>query len=236
MLIDPRRGSYFFIGVLLVDVELTPSEPFEADRCGSCRACLDACPTGALLGRDETGAPVIDARRCISYLTIELRGPIPVELREGIGNRVFGCDICQEVCPWNRSFAGAATEPEYLADVGLRDRALASLTEDVLALDDAGFRERFRKSPVLRTKRGGLLRNLCVGLGNALRLEKGPPSDDSVRALRRALADGDPVVRGHAAWALGQSGLPFAADALRAALETEADPWVRSELESSISR
>ncbi|MGW8267363.1 MAG: tRNA epoxyqueuosine(34) reductase QueG, partial [Longimicrobiales bacterium] len=123
MLIHPRRGSYFFLGTLLLDLELPPSEPFEADRCGSCRACLDACPTGALLGRDGTGAPLMDARRCISYLTIELKGPIPSELRAGIGNRIFGCDICQEVCPWNRRFAEPSKEPAY--------RARGSRAEDV---------------------------------------------------------------------------------------------------------
>ncbi|HZD03464.1 MAG TPA: tRNA epoxyqueuosine(34) reductase QueG, partial [Longimicrobiales bacterium] len=115
MLIHPRRGSWFFLGCLLLDLELEPDEPFEADHCGSCTRCLEACPTGALLGRDESGAPVIDARRCISYLTIEHRGPIPEGLRPLMGNRVFGCDICQEVCPFNVRFAKEADEPGYAA-------------------------------------------------------------------------------------------------------------------------
>jgi epoxyqueuosine reductase len=115
MLINPGRGSYFFVGLLLVDVALTADDPFVEDRCGTCRACLDACPTGALLGRGEDGAPVIDARRCISYLTIELRDEIPLELRRPMGNRVFGCDICQEVCPWNERFAVPTEQESYRA-------------------------------------------------------------------------------------------------------------------------
>ena len=115
MLIHPRQGSYFFLGVLLVELELAYDEPFTADRCGRCTACLDACPTGALLGRTPEGAPVIAAERCISYLTIEHRGPIPRALRPRIGNRIFGCDICQEVCPFNRKFAAPATDPAFVA-------------------------------------------------------------------------------------------------------------------------
>ncbi|HSG48337.1 MAG TPA: tRNA epoxyqueuosine(34) reductase QueG, partial [Longimicrobiales bacterium] len=113
MLIHPKKGSYFFLGVLLTDLALTPDEPFEADHCGSCTACLDACPTGALLGRDDTGAPVMDATRCISYLTIEHKGAIPAELQPLMGNRIYGCDICQEVCPFTRRFSRVADEPDY---------------------------------------------------------------------------------------------------------------------------
>lgn len=113
MLIHPRKGSYFFLGVLLTDLALDPDEPFTADFCGTCTACLDACPTGALLGRDADGAPVLDATRCISYLTIEHRGAVPAELAGRMGNRIYGCDICQEVCPWNRRFAEVAAERGY---------------------------------------------------------------------------------------------------------------------------
>jgi epoxyqueuosine reductase len=195
MVIHPDRGSYFFLGLLLLDLELPADPPFEADRCGTCTACLEACPTAALLGRDEVGAPVMDARRCISYLTIELRGPIPLELRPLMGNRVFGCDICQEVCPWNERFAQVSAEPAYRAREGLDGPSLIGLANALLGTDEAGFREMFRKSPIRRAGRAGLLRNVCVALGNSA-------PQGATAPLRRALDDPEPLVREHASWAL----------------------------------
>ena len=265
MLIHPRQGSYAFLGILLLDLPLPPDPPFEADRCGSCRACLDACPTGALLGRDESGAPVMDARRCISYLTIELKGPLPRDLRPRIGNRIFGCDICQEVCPFNMKFAREGEEPAYRArrasGVGAAGgpspghgsvvgTGLASDTgrwthvsntdgpvlTELMSLSEDQFRERFSGSPVKRAKRRGLLRNVAVALGNW-------GSREAVPALMGALEDPEPLVRGHAAWALGEVlarlGIPgdagfVAAEALLARLEVEDDPWVREELELAL--
>jgi epoxyqueuosine reductase len=227
MLIHPERGSYFFLGVLLLDADLPADPPFTEDRCGTCRACLDACPTGALLGRDADGAPVIDARRCISYLTIELRGAIPTELRPGVGNRVFGCDICQEVCPWNERFARPATEPAYAARAGLEGPELVELTARLLALDDGGFREAFRGSPVSRARRDGMLRNLCVALGNW-------GSERAISTLQQALADASPLVRAHAAWALGQVGTASARAALATTQAVEADAAVIHEIEAAL--
>jgi epoxyqueuosine reductase len=227
LLIHPRRGSYFFIGVLLVDVELPADLPFDEDRCGTCRACLDACPTGALLGRNADGAPVIDARRCISYLTIELRGPIPADLRPAIGNRVFGCDICQEVCPWNEQFARPADEPAYGARAETDGPRLVDLAERLLDADEEGFRQLFRRSPLRRAKRAGMLRNLCVALGNWGSAEAAP-------TLSRALADESPLVRGHAAWALGRIGSGAAQEALVEALDGEEDVYVREELRTAV--
>ena len=229
MLINPTRGSYFFVGVLLVDVELPHHEPFEEDRRGTCRACLDACPTGALLGRDETGAPVIDARRCISYLTIELRGPIPIELRSGIGNRIFGCDICQEVCPWNERFARPSVEPAYGARDGLDAPSLVALAERLLATGDEGFRQLFQGSPIKRARRVGLLRNVCVALGNW-------GKEGAVPALVSALSDPAPLVRGHAAWALGRVGTPAALDVLSLRSGEESDSCVLDEIDLALGR
>ena len=184
MLIHPRLGSFFFLGAILVDLELTADAPFESERCGTCTRCLDACPTQALV------APgVMDARRCISYLTIELKGAIPETLRSGLGDHVYGCDVCQDVCPWNVRFARPLDEP-----------ALAPRTEidavEMLALDDAGFRERYRGTAITRAKRRGLARNAAVVLGN-----RGDAS--ALPVLERAASeDPDPVVREHAAWAI----------------------------------
>jgi epoxyqueuosine reductase len=218
MLIQPRRGSYWFLGAILLDVDLAYDAPFATEHCGTCSACLNACPTGALLGRDETGAPRMDARRCISYLTIELRGPIPRELRPAIGNRVYGCDICQEVCPWNR-FATPSTEPAFLAREGLDGPSLI----DWMGMTQEDFSRRFKNSPIKRTKRRGLLRNVAVALGNW-----GAP--EAVPALAAALNDEEALVRGHAAWALGRIGTEAARQALRGREEVETDAWVREEI------
>jgi epoxyqueuosine reductase len=222
MLIQPRRGSYFFLGVLLLDVELEYDEPFARDHCGSCSRCVSACPTGALLGRDETGAPRMDARRCISYLTIELRGPIPRELRPLMGNRIYGCDICQEVCPWN-SFAEPAHDPAFIPREGMDGPSLI----EWMGMSQEEFSRRFKGSAVKRTKRRGLLRNVAVALGNW-------GSPEAVRALVAALSDEEPLVRGHAAWALGRIPDERSVDALRARLAVEDDEWVISEIRSSL--
>jgi epoxyqueuosine reductase len=229
MLIHPRRGSYFFLGTLLLDLELPPDEPFEADRCGSCRACLDACPTGALLGRNEAGAPVMDARRCISYLTIELKGPIPRDLRPLVGNRIFGCDICQEVCPFNQRFAEEASEPGYAArGLGERPVGVERLPGEDVSAETRGFgnpahpgtsgpslvelmrmmREEWdafsRGSAIRRAGYEGFRRNVAVALGNWLVGVEGEPPEEAVAVLRAALEDESELVREHAAWALGK--------------------------------
>ena len=232
MLIHPRRGSFFFLGLLLLDLPLPADSPFEADHCGSCDACLEACPTGALLGRDNTGAPIMDARRCISYLTIELKGPIPKDLRSLMGNRVFGCDICQEVCPWNVKFAEPSEEPGLQPNPDTSGSALIEL----MSLSDEGFGTGFSGSSVKRAKRRGFLRNVAVALGNW-------GSRDAVPVLARALDDPEPLIRGHAAWALGQIlnrvGIPGdggfeVAEALLFRLNVEEDPWVEEELEEAL--
>ena len=214
-LIHPELGSWLFLGELLLAVDLPATEPSLAQgTCGGCTRCLDACPTGALV------APyVLDARRCVSYLTIELKGMIPHELRPLMGNRVFGCDICQEVCPWNQRFAQPTQEPAFQP----RPDALAPRLLDLFALDSSDFRRRFRASAVERAKRRGLLRNTAVALGNW-----GDPS--TVAPLTRALQDDEPLIRGHAAWALGRVSSLQAQSALGLALTAETDPWVLEEI------
>ena len=228
MLIHPKQGSYFFLGLLLLDLELDTDAPFQEDHCGTCRSCLDACPTGALLGRDASGAPVMDAPRCISYLTIEHRGPIPAELRPLMGNRIYGCDICQEVCPWNERFARPAEEEAYRAREGLDGPSLVELADELLSLDDEGFREVYRNSPITRAKRVGLLRNVCVALGNWGVAE-------AVPVLVRGLNDRDVLVRGHAAWALGRVGNREARESLLEKPKDEVNGWVRQEIADAIA-
>ncbi|HEV3050394.1 MAG TPA: tRNA epoxyqueuosine(34) reductase QueG, partial [Longimicrobium sp.] len=215
MLIQPGKGSFWFLGAILLDVELAYDQPFAKDHCGTCAACVRACPTGALLGRDESGAPRMDARRCISYLTIELRGPIPRDLRPLIGNRVYGCDICQECCPWNR-FATPSSEEAFLAREGLDGPKLI----EWMTMTQEEFSARFKGSPIKRAKRRGLLRNVAVALGNW-------GSPEAVPALAAALNDEELLVRGHAAWALGRVGTEAARQALRGREEVEEDAWVR---------
>ena len=155
-LIHWKKGSWFFLAELLLDLPLTPDHPFTRADCGSCTRCIEACPTDAIVADRE-----VDSRRCISYLTIELKGPIPKNLRSRIGNWIFGCDICQEICPWNRK-APLSKEPGFMSN---NDDSIPELSE-LMQLDQAGFRQRFKNSPVLRTKRKGLLRNVAVALGN----------------------------------------------------------------------
>jgi len=183
-LLHPDHGSWFFLGEVVTDLEMAPDAP-RPDMCGSCTACLEACPTGALVE-----PYVLDARRCISYLTIELKGAIPDEHRAEMGRHVFGCDICQDVCPWNRRRREEG-EPAFAAREGL----MAPELEALAALDEPAFRETFRRSPLKRAKRRGLLRNVAVALGNS-----GDPARRPV--LERLASDEDPIVREHARWAL----------------------------------
>jgi epoxyqueuosine reductase len=221
LLIAPGLGSYLLLGEVILDVELEPTaaEAPPRSRCGACTACLDACPTGAFVGPH-----VLDARRCISYLTIEHRGPIPRELRPALGTRIFGCDVCQEVCPFNAA-APARTAPD--PGLALVTRAAERSAPDLvrtLGLGAAQMRQLVRGTPLRRAGREGLLRNVCVALGNA-----GDPA--AVPALARALsADRSPLVRGHAAWALGRLG----ARALLAAAR-DRDPYVAGEIAAALT-
>ncbi len=185
-LINPGIGSFFFIGSLLIDLDLEPDAPFEADRCGTCTRCLEACPTQALVE-----PRVLDATRCISYLTIESRGAVPEELRDSLGTLVYGCDICQDVCPWNVSFARDLTE-QALAP---RPAMESPLLTELMRLSPEGWREFSRGSAIKRAKRSGFLRNVAVALGNS-------GSAEAIHPLREALSDEEPMVREHAAWAL----------------------------------
>ncbi|MFO1014707.1 MAG: tRNA epoxyqueuosine(34) reductase QueG [Caulobacteraceae bacterium] len=185
-LVSRTHGSWLFLGSILTTLELE-ADPAESDHCGACRACLDVCPTGAFPAPYQ-----LDARRCISYLTIELKGPVPEEFREALGNRIYGCDDCLAVCPWNK-FAREASEAAFHAREVLKAPALA----DLAGLDDAAFRAMFAKSPVKRIGRDRFVRNVLYAIGNS--------GDASLAAsARRLLNDASDVVRDAAAWALAQ--------------------------------
>jgi epoxyqueuosine reductase len=217
-LINPGHGSYFLLAEILLGIDLPPDPPFTADRCGECRRCLEACPTGCILS-DRT----IDSRRCISYLTIELKGPIPVDLRLMIGDWIFGCDICQQVCPWNQRFARALGDPAFAA---LPGRARPELVNE-LNLTAEEFNLKFKGSPIKRAKRRGYLRNVAVALGNSM-------DRTASAALSNAmLYDPEPLVRGHAAWALGRIGGEAARQALNLAIQNEPDAYVQGEIEAA---
>ena len=185
-LISRQLGNWFFLAEIITTLELEPDAP-EKNRCGSCTRCLTACPTQAI-----TAPFQLDARRCISYLTIELKGAIPVELRPAVGNRIYGCDDCLAVCPWNKF----AAEGRLMRGHARADLAQPDLLE-LLALDDAEFKRRFAGTPMLRTKRRGLLRNVCVALGNVGDVSALP-------ALAKSASDPEPLIAEHARWAVAQ--------------------------------
>ncbi|MEZ4401758.1 MAG: tRNA epoxyqueuosine(34) reductase QueG [Kofleriaceae bacterium] len=229
MIIAPGLGSYVVLGELLVGAELAATDAApERSRCGSCRACLDACPTGAFVD-----AYVLDARRCISYLTIEHAGPIPIELRAAMGTRIFGCDVCQEVCPWNAAGPGrAAPAPELVP----RDHDHAA--PDLVRLATIGanqLRGYVRRTALRRIDRPRLQRNVAVALGNS-------GDAAALPALVAMVANPAPLVRGHAAWGLGQLGATVpavaaaAAAAITAAAASETDPVVVAELAAARAR
>lgn len=219
-LISPQHGSYFLLAEMLLDLELETSQPFTTDHCGSCRRCIEACPTHCILP-DRT----LDARRCISYLTIENKAAIPLELRPLTGDWVFGCDVCQMVCPWNLRFS----RPEYDPAFTPRPGVARPLLREEIHLTAAGFNQKFRRSPIQRARRRGYLRNVAVALGN----QKDP---ETAADLALVLAgEAEPLVRGHAAWALGQTGGQTARRALEHARRRENDPMVQEEIEAALA-
>jgi epoxyqueuosine reductase len=219
LLLTKDSGSWLFLAALLTDVELRYDEPHHTDHCGRCRACLDACPTDAFVQ-----PYVLDATRCISYLTIELRDSVPGDLRGDMGPWIFGCDVCQDVCPWNHR-APVSPRPEFQPDPRMDPIDLPTLLE----MDDRAFRERFRKTPLWRARRRGLLRNAAIALGNR-------PTSRGMGALCRGLRDNEPLVRAACAWALGRYDDPAAATALRSRLAEEPDADVRREIAAAVTR
>jgi epoxyqueuosine reductase len=219
-LIHPSLGSYFLLSEIFLAIPLQPDPPFTHDRCGSCARCIQACPTDCIRP-DRT----IDARRCISYLTIENKGPIPLELRREMDGWVFGCDVCQEVCPWNLRFASPSQDVAFDARPFLEEPSLM----DFLQLDAETYREQLRRSPLRRAKLRGLHRNAAVAAGNARKEEDLP-------ALAGLIHSPEPQTRAHAAWALGRLGNSQAKRLLLSARERERDQATQQEISLALRR
>jgi epoxyqueuosine reductase len=215
-LIHPGQGSYFFLAEILLGIDLEFDQPFRQDYCGSCTRCIQACPTNCILP-DRT----LDARRCISYLTIELRSSIPLALREVVGAWLFGCDICQDVCPWNIRFAKPTSDPAFQTRVDLSKLKV----RDLLDMDLLAYQELTRGSPLKRAKRSGLRRNSIVVAGNL----GDEPSLSTLQSILRE--DPDPILRSHAAWAISKLDGRTALAVLNRALEVETEPEVREQIE-----
>lgn len=218
-LINPGQGSYFLLGEILLDYPLEPDPAFQADRCGTCTRCLEACPTECILP-DRT----IDAARCISYLTIEEKGAIPEDLRPFLGNWIFGCDICQQVCPWNQRFAPPTPDPRFQPRAFLQKPDIDSF----LQLRMGSWLQELRGSPLERPRRRGLVRNAAVVAGN---IGSDKHADELVHLLH---SDPEPVVRMHAAWALGRIKTPQSQSALGQAIEREEHAEVREEIRKAM--
>lgn len=220
MLINRELGSWFLIAAILTDVELETDTPMATSHCGTCTACIEACPTDAFV---EPGT--LDATKCISYLTIEHRTPIPVELRSGMSDWILGCDVCQDVCPWNTK-ATVTQNPEFQPVESLRPLELGELFE----LNDDQFRARFRKTPLWRPKRRGILRNAAIAMGNH-------PAETNLKALALGISDEEPLIRGASAWAIGKHRklAPLrATEILTTRLEAETDHVVILEIQSAM--
>jgi epoxyqueuosine reductase len=215
-LLTQGSGSWYFLSEILTDVALPSSQPAD-DHCGTCRSCIDICPTDAII------APyVLDSKRCISYLTIELKGVIPVEFRKAIGNRIYGCDDCQIVCPWN-SYAVKTGEPDFQ-----QKQDTFKLT-DLIQISQEVFSRRFKGSPIKRIKRRGLLRNVAVALGNS-------GNTQAIPILLKVLDDEEPLIRAHVVWALGELSGPEVLPAIREKLNNESEEIVLEELERVTAR
>ena len=217
LLLNKSRGSFFYLAAVITDTLLVPDTPHATDHCGTCTACLDACPTDAFVGPH-----VLDATRCISYLTIESKQLPAPDLREGVGEWLFGCDVCQDVCPWNRH-AKPTAEIGFQPGPGMDPVELPPLFD----LDEQGFRARFRHSGLWRAKRQGVLRNAALVLGST----RAAGAED---ALTKGLADEHPLVRGACAWALGRLATETARETLRSRLAVEGDDSVQREIEAAL--